>query len=114
MKLFTITATPVQSYEQQVEAGYALHRQSYRDINKLHLAEYPEVVARVLGEEGFDGFTLYQVQGYWQGESETSFKIEIAVDSDPERVYTVAKRLRDMYNQDAVMLTLPNNSVKFI
>lgn len=115
MKMFTITATPVQSEEQMIKNGYSLDEENTVDhINNLHLLEYPEVVAKEMAKVGFDGFTLYKVHGYWQGVPETSFKIEIAVDTDPERVYTVAKALRDIYNQDAVMLTLPNNNVRFV
>jgi len=115
MKLFTITATPVQNLQQMIDAGYDLTGDnSVGHINKLHLEEYPDEVAKILGREGFDGFTMYQVNGYWKGVPEVSFKIEIAVDSNPERVYTVSEALRDLYNQDAVMLTLPNNTVKFI
>lgn len=115
MKIFTITATPVQSKAQMIKAGYDISPDNtVEHINKLHMGEFPKVVAENLQACGIDGFTMYEVNGYWQGVAEKSFKIEIAIDSDPERVYTVAKVLRDMYNQDAVMVTLPNNSVNFI
>lgn len=115
MKLFTITATPVQSKEQMERNGYDITPDNtVEHINKLHLGEYPKIVAELLSSLGIDGFTIYPVQGYWKGEAEQSFKIEIAIDSDPERVYTVAGQLRDTYNQDAVMVTLPNNSVRFV
>lgn len=120
MKLFTITATPVRNEEQWAKhlkdtgEEVVLNKRKVEELNTVTLEVYPQIVARILSQHGFDGFTMYQVNGYWQGVPEVSFKIEIAVDSDPERVYTVAKVLRDLYNQDAVMLTLPNNSVKFI
>ena len=101
MKLFTITATPY-------------HTRNKHEKNESLVACYPSNVSKILAKHGIDGFTMYQVMGYWKGKSEPSFKIEIAIDSDPERVYTVAEELRDKYYQDAVMLTLPNNSVKFI
>jgi len=101
MKLFTINATPVSISNTLGE-------------NEKLVKNYPRVVASVLKSHGFDGFTMYQVQGYWMGLSEISFKIEIAIDTNPERVYTVAQTLRDMFNQDSVMVTLPNNTVKFI
>lgn len=101
MKLYTINATPVQV-------------KFIDKINDTRVKAYPEVVAKIMKRNGFDGFTIYQVQGYWMGKSEVSFKIEIGVDKNPKRVYRVAEELRDLYQQDAVMITLPNNTVKFI
>ena len=99
MKLFTITATPY-------------HIRNKREKNESLVACYPSNVSEILAKHGIDGFTMYQVMGYLKGEP--SFKIEIAIDSDSEVVYTVARELRQRYNQDAVMLTLPDNTVKFI
>lgn len=112
MKLFTITATPIMNEAQAQEfPGY---KGDIVKFNKSNLKDYKQQVAGILANWGIDGFTIYQVDGYWMGRSEASFKIEIAIDSDSEVVYTVARELRQMYNQDAVMLTLPDNTVKFI
>jgi len=101
MKLFTITATPARTDVSEFD-------------NEQRIENYPSVVAKIMQRHGFNGFTMYQVKGYWMAQPEVSFKIEVAIDTAPERVYTVAEELRDMYNQDSVMLTLPNNTVKFI
>lgn len=101
MKLFTLNATPVRVDVSEYD-------------NAQRVKNYPARVAEIMQRHGFDGFTIYQVQGYWMNVPEVSFKIEIAVDKNPERVYTVAEELRDLYNQDSVMVTLPNNSVNFI
>ena len=115
MSLFTITATPVQNLKQMIEAGYTIDKNnSVAHINQLHLEEYSDIVAKVLGRHGIDGFTMYQVNGYWKGIPEVSFKIEIAIDKDANRVYEIAAELKNIYNQEGVMLTLPNNTVKFI
>ena len=112
MELFTITATPIMNEAQAQEfPGY---KGDIVKFNKSNLKDYKQQVAEILANWGIDGFTIYQVDGYWMGQGEASFKIEIAIDSDSERVYTVARELRRMYNQDAVMLTLPDNTVKFI
>lgn len=97
MKLYTINATPVRDGE----------------LNEMRLASYPSVVARTLAWHGIDGFTMYKVDGYWKGEPEVSFKIEIATENS-DAVYIIATELRNLYNQDSVMLTLPNNTVEFI
>lgn len=100
MKLYTINATWV--------------RPTDTDQDKVHKAlEYPGVVARILSKHGVDGFTIYEVQGYWKSEAEKSYKIEIAHDNI-EDIRQVCEKLRNMYNEDAVMLTLPDNTVEFI
>lgn len=98
MKLYTINATPVRVDVSENE-------------NKTRIEQYPQVVAELLAKHGIDGFTIYPVQGYWKGEAEDSFKIEIATDGD---VGMIASELRDIFNQEAVMLTNPNGEVEFI
>lgn len=101
MQLYTINATPVRPED----SGRAL-------TSKLNA--YPKQVAQVLSRWGYDGFTIYRVDGYWQGKAEVSFKIELALDKDFSNVYNVATELRDMFNQDSVMVTDSNNKVIFV
>lgn len=112
MKLFTINATPMMREDQA--RNFPAYQGNLDAFNASNLADYETEVAGVLANQGIDGFTIYRVNGYWQGVPEVSFKIEIAIDSNPERVYTIARELRAIYAQDSVMLTLPNNTVKFI
>lgn len=102
MRLYTINATPV--------------RESNSDIsNKNAIALYPTAVEKVMTSKGIYGFTIYRVQGYWQGKSEVSFKIEVALDdNDAHDIPEIAEILRAMYNQDSVMITSPDNNVTFI
>ena len=74
MKLFTINATPVQVKYDKV-------------TNNFRVKTYRDGVASILKENGFDGFTITETLGYWMGESEVSFEIKIAVDSEPESVH---------------------------
>jgi hypothetical protein len=105
MKLYTINATPVRA-----EASKAK--------NDEMCAKYPAEVASILKAYGFDGFTIQEVAGYWQGKPERSFKIELA--AEPSSVIndkiniieTIAQELRDVYKQDSVMLT--SDTVTFI
>ena len=98
MKLYTITATPY-------------HVRNKQEKNESLVACYPSNVSKILAKHGIDGFTIYQVHGYWEGKSEPSFKIEIATDGG---VGMIASELRDKYNQDAVMVTYPSGEVEFI
>lgn len=100
MQLYTINATPIKDT-------------NAADNNHLLLMGYPIYVAKLLSTFNIDGFTIYPVTGYWQGKKEQSFKIELALKNDND-IRVICGWLRDTYKQDAVMLTLPDNSVEFI
>lgn len=100
MQLYTINAT--------------CERPEYdKDTQARHHRTYANTVCNALATYNIDGFTLQEVQGYWQGVPETSYIITVATDNGGD-IDKVAEILRDMYNQDAVMVTYPDNSVKFI
>lgn len=100
MKLYTINATPEQvKYTKQQ--------------NAQHHKVYATTVAEILAEHKIDGFTIERVDGYWQGVPEKSYKISVAIEDDSV-IDTICELLRDTYQQDAVMLTSPDNTVKFI
>lgn len=97
MKLYTINATWVRP-----------------NVTTLRVP-YSHTVSNVLGDYGIDGFTLYEVDGYWMGVNEVSYKIEVALtDEQAKSILEVCEKLRALYDQDAVMLTYPDNSVEFI
>lgn len=100
MKLYTINATCEQG-------KYTIQQ------NKEHHKVYAISVSEILAEHKIDGFTLERVEGRWKGVPEKSYKISIALDDDSE-LDTICEKLRDTYQQDAVMVTYPDNSVKFI
>ena len=100
MKLYTINATPVKDTDSLT-------------ANAKKVGAYPDFVAGILANFDINGFTIYKVQGYWLGTAEDSFKIEIATDNEAN-VHKICTLLRDEFNQDAVMLTNPDNSVRFI
>lgn len=100
MQLYTINATCEQ------------HKYTLAE-NRANHKVYPKRVADVLAQHKIDGFTIECVEGYWQGVPEKSYKISVATD-DGKALDKVCELLRDMFQQDAVMLTNPDNSVKFI
>lgn len=117
MKLYTINATPIRKFKQLSDSEKKYIRKgedTLKAINARALKLYPGAVAFTLAKHGIDGFTIYPVQGYWKGEAEDSFKIEIAAELSYFMVGEVANELRDIFNQEAVMLTLPDNTVEFI
>lgn len=100
MKLYTINATCEQG-------KYTIQQ------NKANHKVYPARVAEVLQQHKIDGFTIERVEGYWQGVPEKSYKISVALD-DASVVDSICTMLRDMFQQDAVMLTDDKNNVRFI
>jgi len=121
MKLYTINATPVQSKQQYqsslkgaMPSDKILTDTEVAKFNDLAIAKYPAEVARILKSYAINGFTIYEVQGYWQGKAERSFKIEIATEDSHFIMGELCNELRDKYKQDSVMLTLPNGEVEFI
>lgn len=102
MQLYTINATWVRPQDTEDEKAYKA-------------LSYASTVATILSTYGIDGFTIYEVQGYWMGASEVSYKIELALtDEDAGSILEVAEKLRKLYNQDAVMVTTPDNKVSFV
>lgn len=100
MKLYTINATC-----EQVKYTISQNRANHK--------VYANRVSEVLAQHKIDGFTIERVEGRWQGIAEKSYKISVALE-DGSILDRVCETLRDMFQQDAVMLTYPDNSVKFI
>ena len=99
MQLFTINATP-ERYDVTKAENVKRH------------AGYARTVYNALSSVGIDGFTIQEVQGYWQGVAEQSYIITVATELGG--IDIVAEKLRSIYNQDAVMVTYPDGSAKFI
>lgn len=100
MRLYTINATPV--------------RVSNSDkLNNTPVDKYPRRVSEILASNGINGFTIEKVQGYWQGVPEISYKIGIATDGIDD-IMSICNTLKDVFNQEAVMLTYPDNSVELL
>lgn len=61
----------------------------------------PSLVAKY-----FDGFELVKGEGYWQGKRENSVSINIlGTDTDLEKVLTLARNIREQYQQQEVWIT---------
>lgn len=66
-----------------------------------HKANLPAIVARY-----FDGATIYQTIGLWQGQTEIGAVVDIiARPSDRARMVSLARDIRDTNGQTSVLLT---------
>lgn len=64
----------------------------------------------------FEGFTAYEVVGYWKGSQEKTLKVEIVSDNDTKDTSMVRmiKELKHDLKQDAIMLEKITSNVAFI
>ncbi len=83
---------------------------SNNETHKLEKAKAIEVIS-----EYFDGFTAYEVIGYWKGIKEKTLKVEIAVDSTADTtIIQVCKQLKELLHQEAIMVEKISSSTAFI
>ena len=64
----------------------------------------------------FDGFAFWQATGYWKGEREETLVVQIAgLDEEGvELARALARNLAEVLHQDAVALTLADESFELI
>ena len=59
-----------------------------------------------------EGYSLYSIDGYWQGVQETSYVLEIMIDSMHHEA--LASGLKAALHQDSIMVTVQDLEVKFL
>ena len=100
MQLYTINATSI--------------RPEYNEkVNKARFDNMPYMLSDTFKSVGIDGFTLYEVIGFWMGERERSYKIEVLTELNFDVMAGLCEQIRHAYNQDAVILQC-GETVKFI
>lgn len=107
----TITKTELKTYT--LNATPERYNLTQAENDKRH-ADYAATVSQALKSENIDGFTIQAVKGYWESVAEKSYIITVATDKDASSIERVAAVLREVYEQDAVMLTYPDGTVAFV
>ena len=82
--------------------------------NQTHALESDKAIAII--SKYFEGFTAYEVVGYWKGSKEKTLKVEVIAESttsDPAIVRMI-KELKADLKQDAIMLEKITSNVAFI
>ena len=68
----------------------------------------PEIES-IVTQAGFDGFTMLDAVGFWQGKAEYSLVLEFITEEDPQffhtRIVQVAETIKRINAQDAVLVT---------
>ena len=68
---------------------------------------FNEAEIKFLVSEYFNGFTLIPCKGFWKGEEEESYIIELITD-DTKKVNKLKKYLLTKLNQDSILLIRTN------
>lgn len=88
---------------------YYIYIGSNNETHKLESKEAIETISKY-----FDGFTAYEVVGYWKGSQEKTLKVEIVSDEGQgdARIVKMIKELKEVLHQDAILLEkIQSNSV---
>jgi len=70
-----------------------------------------------LASRHFDGFTLTEATGYWQGQPEPSAVIEVILDGHPDdkaRVYALANLIKHENLQQSVLVEILANTSELV
>jgi len=81
--------------------------------NETHQLESEQAIRTI--SKYFDGFTAYEVVGYWKGSQEKTLKVEIVSEGQGDTVIVrMIKELKTKLRQDAIMLEKINSNSVFI
>lgn len=62
----------------------------------------------------FDGFTAFEVIGYWKGKKEKTMKVEVVTDETDAKIIKVAKELKNALEQESVLVETITSNCAFI
>lgn len=90
---------------------YFLYIGSNNETHELEADRACEIIAQV-----FEGFSIYEIIGYWKGSKEKTLKVEIVSDEtgSDARIIELSKEIAKELKQDAVMVETFNSNIAFI
>ena len=97
---------------QQTKATIYLGRNIGERVDAVNVAQATEVVAARLS-----GFTRTEGLGFWHGKPENSLAfsaIVLATAAERENVLAIARTLRTMFSQEAVLVEFATVDVEFV
>ena len=62
----------------------------------------------------FDGFTAFEVIGYWKGQKERTLKVEIITEESDAKLAKIGKELREALAQESVLMEVVESNCAFI
>lgn len=80
--------------------------------NETHSLETEKILS-VVGAH-FEGFTAFEVVGYWKGAQEKTLKIEVITEEADSRLVKIGKELKEKLEQESVLLEIVDTNAAFI
>lgn len=80
--------------------------------NATHDLEEEKILAIV--SRYFDGFTAFEVVGYWKGKGERTLKVEVITDEPHTKLVRVGRELKERLEQESVLLEVVETNAAFI
>lgn len=90
---------------------YFLYIGSNNQTHELESAKACEIIAKA-----FEGFSVYEIIGYWKGSQEKTLKVEIVSDESGSdtKISKITKELAKELQQDAIMVESINSNIAFV
>lgn len=88
---------------------YYIYIGSNNETHKLETAQAISIISKY-----FEGFTAYEVIGYWKGSKENTLKIEVASEENNTKVIRLCKELKKELQQEAILLEQISSNIAFI
>lgn len=88
---------------------YYIYIGSNNETHKLEASRSIDIISRY-----FEGFTAYEVIGYWRGSKENTLKVEVASDEGSTKVIRLCKELKKELQQEAILLEQVESNIAFI
>lgn len=80
--------------------------------NRTHALEIEKITEIVSNH--FEGFTAFEVIGYWKGARERTLKIEAVTELEDTLLAKIGRELRVKLEQDSVLLEIVQTNAAFI
>jgi len=80
--------------------------------NSTHALELEKIETTIAGH--FDGFTAFEVVGYWKGSRERTLKVEVVTEKSDSDLVKIARELRVKLEQESVLLEITASNSAFI
>ena len=90
---------------------YFLYIGSNNETHELEADRACSIIAQV-----FEGFSIYEIIGYWKGSKEKTLKVEIVSDEtgSDAKIIELSKEIAKELKQDAVMVETFNSNIAFV
>lgn len=80
--------------------------------NETRALEVEKITATIASH--FEGFTAFEVVGYWKGSKERTLKVEVITEKHNSELVKIGKELKEKLEQESVLLEIVETNAAFI